>query len=318
MNVKSRTTLAKAALFGATVIWGSSFFIMKNTVSEIPVFYLLALRFFTGAVVVMLLSLKKLRLINRDYLAKGAVMGALLFCAYVAQTFGVMDTTPGKNAFLTAVYCIIVPFLYWGIAKARPDRYNIVASVVCLLGIGFVSLDGNLSMRTGDLLTLVGGVFFALHIVSVALFSRGRDILLLTFIQFAAAAALGSVLGLSFEVFPERIGMSSVWSLIYLCFFATSAALLMQNVGQKYTHPSTAALILSLESVFGALFSVLFYHERLTLKIALGFLLIFLSVVISETKPHLLRRFGKKRSEPLNGAGGEQTPADENTYSNSP
>jgi hypothetical protein len=84
-----------------------------------------------------------------------------------------MDTTPGKNAFLTVVYCIIVPFLYWGIAKAAPDRYNLVAAAVCLPGIGFVSLNGGFSMSAGDLLTLLGG-FFLFEIELWSCFSAAK------------------------------------------------------------------------------------------------------------------------------------------------
>jgi drug/metabolite transporter (DMT)-like permease len=183
-----------------------------------------------------------------------------------------------------------VPFLYWIVARVRPDRYNILASAVCVAGIGLVSLGGDFTMRMGDALTLLCGVFYAMHIVAVACFSREHDIFLLTLIQFATAALLGLICGAIFEPFPKEVGTGSIWSLVYLCFFATAAALLMQNVGQKYTPPSAAALILSLESVFGALFSVLFYGERLTLKTSSGFVLIFLAVIISESKLTFLKR----------------------------
>lgn len=289
-NGRNRAALARAALFGATVIWGSSFFVMKNTLAEIPVFYLLAVRFLTGAAVLLLLSLKKLKSLKADTVLKGGILGALLFCGYVAQTFGLVYTTPGKNAFLTAFYCILVPFFYWAVARVRPDRFNILASVVCVAGIGLVSLTGGLSIRTGDALTLLCGVFYALHIVSVAVFSKDHDIFLLTLVQFACAALLGSVCGVLFETFPRTVSPGSVWSLVYLCFLATAAALLMQNIGQKYTPPSTAALILSLESVFGALFSVIFYGERLSLRTVSGFVLIFLAVILSETKLSFLKR----------------------------
>ena len=290
MSDQKKTILAKLLLFSATIIWGSSFFIMKNAVEDVPVFYLLCFRFLTGAAVLLLLSVRKLRQLNAGYFFRGTVMGTLLFLAYVSQTFGIMDTTPGKNAFLTTVYCIIVPFLYWAVSRIRPDRYNIAASFICLAGIGLVAMDGSFSIRTGDLLTLLSGLFFAMHIVSVALFSRKYDIFLLTLIQFFSAAVLGGMLGLLFEDFPTQIPSGSLWSVIYLCLFATAAALLMQNIGQKYTPPSTAALILSLEAVFGVIFSLIFYHEKLTLRITIGFSLIFLAVIISETKLVFARR----------------------------
>ena len=289
MNIKTTSLLAKTALFGATLIWGSSFFIMKNTLDTIPVYYLLAIRFSTAALILPLVFFNSLRLINPGYILKGAVMGGLLFCAYAFQTIGLSGTTPGKNAFLTAVYCIIVPFLYWLSSGKRPHFHHISASFLCLIGVGLVSLNESLAIGKGDALTLVCGLFYAMHIVAVARFSPGRDIILLTIIQFAGAALLGWIFGLAFEIFPDRITSSSALSLFYLCFFATTLALLLQNVGQKYTHPSTAAIILSLESVFGCLFSLVFYHEQITLIIALGFAMIFGAVIISVTKLEFLK-----------------------------
>lgn len=294
MNMdKRKVTMAKALLFGATLIWGSSFVIMKDTLSDIPVFYLLSMRFISGALVVLLLSIKKLPQLNPSYFIKGSIMGFLLFMGYVTQTFGLKDTTPGKNAFLTTVYCIIVPFLYWGFGHVRPDRFNIIASFICVAGIGLVSLNEKLTMRMGDVLTLICGFFYAAHIVSIAVFSRKNDILLLTLIQFATAGALGGIFGALFETFPSHLEANSIWSLAYLCLFATAAAMLMQNIGQKYTPPSSAALIMSLEAVFGVLFSILLYHEQLTLRIIAGFVLIFAAVIISETKLIFLKNLRK-------------------------
>jgi drug/metabolite transporter (DMT)-like permease len=290
MNLTSKTGMAKAALFGATLIWGSSFFLMKNTLDSIPIFYLLAIRFTGASVILALAFIKSLGHLNKEYLKMGSIMGGLLFCAYTLQTIGVAGTTPGKNAFLTAVYCIIVPFLYWGCAKKRPDIYNVTASVICVAGIGLVSLGQDFTICAGDAFTLAGGFFFAAHIIAVASFSRGRDIFLLTIIQFACAAVLGWIFGFLFNSFPAQISPGAIASLVYLCVCATAIALLLQNIGQKYTPPSTAAIILSLESVFGVLFSILFYHEVLTDRIAIGFALIFIAVLLSETKPKFFRR----------------------------
>ena len=106
----------------ATIIWGSSFVVMKSSVDVLPTFWLLAIRFSFAALVLSLVFWKRWKVLDRQYLIGGAIMGFCLFVAYAFQTFGLARTTPGKNAFLTAVYCVIVPFLYWVIAKRRPDR----------------------------------------------------------------------------------------------------------------------------------------------------------------------------------------------------
>lgn len=281
--------LGRVALFTAALIWGSSFFVMKDAVSGVPVFLLLAIRFTVGCGLLSAIFCKKWRKCSPRLLAHGAVVGVLLFAAYTAQTYGLKETTPGKNAFLTAVYCVLVPFVNWLLLRRKPTGWNWLAAVMCLGGIGLVSLDGSLSMNRGDALTLLGGVFYALHLVAVSRFGEEDDPVLLTTVQFGASAVCCWGCSLLFEtmpVFPENAWVE----LIYLAVFATTIALLLQNVGQAVTPAAPAAILLSLESVFGVLFSVICYGETVTLRLVLGFALIFLAVIASETQFSFLRR----------------------------
>ena len=293
--------LAKPMLFAAAIIWGTSFFIMKNALDAVPVFYLLAIRFTAGALLLALVCARRWRAFTPDCLWRGAVMGAFLFLAYSVQTFGLALTTPSKNAFLTAVYCVIVPFLSWAVVKLRPDRYNIAAALLCVTGVGFVSLNEQLSINAGDLLTLVCAFFYASHIVAVAKVSPGRDIALLTVFQFAFAGLFAWAGGLLTEEFPSAALASPevALPLAYLCVMATTVALLFQNVGMVWSDPASGAVILSLESVFGVLFSVLFYGDPVTPRLLAGFALIFVAVVCSETKFAFLRRRGAPSGEKL-------------------
>lgn len=284
--------LAKPMLFGAAIIWGTSFFIMKNALDVMPVFSLLAVRFTAGAVLLSAVCWKNWKQLTPDYLWRGAIIGAFLFLAYLIQTFGLERTTPSKNAFLTAVYCVLVPFLYWAVMGRRPDRYNIAAAVLCVTGVGLVSLNGDLSVNLGDVLTLIAAGFYAAHIVAVEKTSQGKDIYLLTVFQFAFAALYSWVGSLCLEVMPlEAMSDPAVFlPLAYLCVMATTVALLFQNVGQIWSDPASASVILSLESVFGVLFSVVCYGDFVTAPMVLGFVCIFIAVVCSETKFSFLRK----------------------------
>lgn len=283
--------LAKPMLFAAAIIWGTSFFIMKNTLDVMPVFSLLAVRFTAGAALLSVVCWNKWKSFTADYLWRGAVIGAFLFLAYTIQTFGLERTTPSKNAFLTAVYCVMVPFLYWAVMQRRPDRWNILAAVLCVTGVGLVSLNGDLSVNLGDVLTLVAAGFYAAHIVAVEKTAQGKDIYLLTVFQFAFAALYSWVGTALWEQFPvQAIQDPAVFlPLGYLCVMATTVALLFQNVGQIWSDPASASIILSLESVFGVFFSVLCYGDKVTLPMGLGFVCIFVAVVCSETKFSFLR-----------------------------
>lgn len=291
-QLKSRPALlGKILILIATIIWGSSFVVLKNTLDSIPTEYLLGFRFSLAALLLAGVFYPMWRQFNIGYLRRGLLLGALLFCAYYTQTLGLTDTTPGKNAFLTATYCAIVPFFYWAIDKLRPDRYNISAALLCIIGIGLVALQGNFTLRWGDSLTLLGAVFYAVHIVMLAKFTRGRDPILLTTLQFATCGGLGWLL----QIFVVRtpippLTAANISALLYLTVFCSAVALTFQSYGQKYTEPAAAAILLSLESVFGVLFSIIFYHENVTPRLFCGFCLIFIALVVSETKLGFLKR----------------------------
>ena len=291
MNESTLSKLARPLIVLATLIWGSTFFIMKDALDEVNLMFLLAFRFTFAAVILALVFWKRWKAMDRSYWWRGGLMGLFLFGAYAVQNYGLMGTTPGKNAFFTAVYCVIVPFLYWLVDRQRPDRFHLLAALLCIAGIGLVSWDGGLALGWGDGMTLAGGFLFACHILAVARFSQGRDIFLLTVIQFAATAVccwVGTLVsgGIPADGLPLRAWLV----LVYLAVAPTTLALLFQNIGQKYTSPASAAVLLALEAPFGVAFSVLFAQEAPTPLMYLGFLLIFLAVVCSETKFSFLRR----------------------------
>lgn len=283
--------LAKPLIVIATLIWGSTFFILKDTLDHVDLQFLLAFRFTVAAVVLALVFRRHWKGMDRSCWWRGAIMGVFLYAAYTVQNIGLMDTTPGKNAFFTAVYCVIVPFLYWIVDRLRPDRYNVLAAVLCVVGIGFVSWDGGFSLGYGDCLTLLSGLLYACHITATSKFAQGRDIFLLTVIQFGTTALccwVGTLITGGFPV--QGLPGRAWWVLIYLAIAATTLALLFQNIGQKYTSPSSAAVLLSLEAPFGVAFSVLFTEESPTPFMYFGFFLIFLAVLCSETKFSFLKK----------------------------
>lgn len=280
----------RLALFLAAFLWGASFVAMKSVLTSFNTLYILAIRFCGAALILLPACAGKLKKADKSYLLGGALMGVALLLAYLFQTYGLDKTTPGKNAFLTSVYCVIVPFLYWAYIKKKPDKSNAVAAVICVAGVGLISLDGNLSIGAGDALTIVCGFFFAVHIVITTSYVDKRDPLLLAMLQFATSGALALIGAVVFEQPPSGATSSDIWTLAFLTVVSTAACLLMQVFGQKYTPPSQAAVIMTLESVFGALFSVILYHEQMTLRLAAGFALTFLAVIISETKLAFLRK----------------------------
>ncbi len=296
--VPNKKIAATGALFGTAIIWGSSFFVTKNTFTVFPPNLLLAFRFLIAFVILALIFRKRFKKLDKSYVLAGLVIGLISFFAYSLQTVGLQYTTPGKNAFLTAANCIIVPFLFWAVSKKRPDIFQVVAGIIVLAGIGFVSLNADFTINSGDLLTIISAFFFAAQIVAIARLIIDKDIILVTIMQFGITSLLCFTASLFGETFnPMAITPVAIAELLYLAAIATAAAMLFQNISQKYIHPSTVAIILALESVFGVLFSVIFYNERLTAQILLGFILIFIAVIIAETKLSFFKRRGLMSSK---------------------
>jgi drug/metabolite transporter (DMT)-like permease len=284
MEKNTRNAMAKAALFCAAIIWGSSFLVVKDSMDVMQPFFLMAARFTIASVLLSLVFHKKLKKLNREYFLGGFIIGIFLFLGYTFQTIGIIGTTPGKNAFLTSVYCVLVPFMFWAVDKKKPDAFHIIAAITTVIGIGLVSLSSSFTIGIGDSLSLIGGVAYAAHIVSITKYSKGRDPVLLTILQFGYGAVFSWIAVFIRGDMPVVWTYQSTFGILYLSVLASAVAMLLQNVGQKYTHPAPASIILSLEAVFGVVFSVIFYHEVLTLRLILGFFLIFAAVIISETK----------------------------------
>ena len=291
--MNNKANLGRTCLILTTLIWGSSFVILKSALDSITPLWVLAIRFSGAAILMLIACLPRLKKLDKRYVTGGCLMGLCLAAAYIVQTYGLVYTTPGKNAFLTTTYCILVPFLYWAISGKRPDKYNIIAALVCLVGVGFVCLGNDLSINIGDMLTILCGLFYGLHIIVTSRTAENRDPVLITMLQFATAAVVCFIGAVLFEPAPHDIGSGTWLSIAYMTFICTGLCYILQTVGQKYTPPSQTAVILTLESVFGSAISVILGVESLTFNIALGFFLIFIAIITSETKLDFLN---KKRS----------------------
>ena len=316
LSARAKRIVGMTMLIVTTMLWGTAFAILKETLSQLPTFFILALRFFPSGVIIGLISIKRFRGISRRTVLHGLILGVVLFFAYGTQTFGLRYTTPARNAFITVAYCILTPFMVWAMYRRRPRSYNVISAVVCMVGLAFISLigqgdDGGLHLL-GDGLTFVGAIFFALQLVFIEQFiERGDDPMILLFFELTFAGALFGVVSASYEI--PTLGLAAfaitpdlIWKLIYLMIGCSLLAQLFQMLGQRYTTSSQAGIILSFESVFAALFSVFMGMENLTAFLIVGFALVFAAGLISELHldPVLLVRRLLHREGPA-----EETPS---------
>ncbi|MCI5830761.1 MAG: DMT family transporter [Treponema sp.] len=292
-----------AALIMTAAIWGFAFVIVKDSLNYIGPTWMVGIRFVIAAVCLSLIFIPRFKKLDKSTFLHGCLLGVFLFTAYETQTIGCSFTTAGKNAFLTTIYVILVPLLGWPVFKKKPQWFVWIAALLSVTGIALLALNGETGrwylMNKGDVLTLVCGFFYAVHIIAGAFFVKNEDVVLLTVFQFFVSGILGLIIApfadapLDLTLFTKS---NVVVSLLYLGLLSTMVAFLLQNLGLKYVPSSLASLFLSLESVFGVLFSCLVLGEHLTLKMASGCVLIFAAIVMAEVVPELF----KKDKEPLN------------------
>lgn len=277
--------LGRICLILTSLIWGSSFVLMKLALNEVPTLWLIPMRFTIASIIFICLSNKKIFMLDRKAMVGSILMGISLAFAYLIQTKGLSLTTPGKNAFLTASYCILVPFIAWVMLKEKPTMKNLIAAIFCFIGMAFVLLNNEqgLLINIGDFITIGCGFFYALQIVQTKKYITNQDSLSVSTVMFISAAITCWIVNLISNPEIVYISKSSKLSILYLAVVCTGVCYFLQTVGVKYTPTSIASLLMTLESVFGVVFSVLFYKEKLNLITILGFSLIFISIVFNES-----------------------------------
>ncbi|BAQ10613.1 DMT superfamily drug/metabolite transporter [Bacillus sp. OxB-1] len=285
-----RKYIGELALLVTAIIWGSGFVASAVALEHYTPYQILAARFFIGALLLGVVFAKKLKGIRKSTLLKGAALGFFLYVAFALQTVGLQYTTPSKNAFLTAVNVVIVPFLGWLIYKRKIDWYELSGAVLALIGVALLSLQFSAEVNVGDVLTLFCAVGFAFHIFFTARFVKEEDPVLLTLLQMAAASVIGFVVVLFRGETGFSMDPNGTLPLLYLAVFSTTIAFLLQTIAQKFISDTKAAIILATESFWGMVFSVILLSEVLTLKMLLGACFILTAIMLSETKPGFLKK----------------------------
>jgi transporter len=282
--------IAESGLLLIGILWGMGFVTVKIGLNAgMNTFYLMWLRFLGSFVLLSILFRKKIKKVSKDDLKAGVILGIIQYFGYVFQTYGAAYTTVGKNAFFTAINVIIVPYIFWILNKKRPDIFSFSASIICLIGVGIMSLDGNLSfthLNKGDVMTIISAFFFALQVAYTGYFGRKVHPMNLVLLQMLVGGLLFAgtqfaTSGLS-EVIP--LHGETLMAIIYAVVFSTAIPMLLQIYCQRLTTATRASILMSTESMFAPIFAFFVLGEIMTLRVALGAVFILFSVVVSETK----------------------------------
>ena len=279
------------SLLCGTFIWGSAFIAQSVGMDLIGPFTFQAIRCMLAVIFLFLItlifdwkigiqqSLSKWK--NKRLWMAGGICGCALFVAASLQQIGLVYTDPGKAGFLTAMYIVLVPML--GIFVHRRPGLNAVISVVlALVGLYLLSFMGVTSINVGDLFLIGGALGFAVQILLIDRFAQDLDGLRLNCVQ----ALVVAVLSVPFMLLTEELDMGNILAcwlpLVFAGILSMGVAYSLQIVGQKNLEPTTASLIMSLESVFAALGGWLILHNTMTARELCGCVLVFAGVIISQ------------------------------------
>lgn len=288
-----KTTFYKILLLMVAIVWGGGFPATKIALdSGMEPNAIMCFRFFGAAIMIFIyLFFAKVK-IKKSEMILGLSVGLVLGLAFSFQTIGLRYTTTSKNAFISGAYVVFVPFFLWLLTKERPKPIVYLSSLICFIGIGMLSLDGELGINYGDFLTLICAIFFGLQIGVIGAYIGDKNPIVINGFQMLSGGILTLIFNMYFENFSiatSPIIKVQVISVGFLIIGNTLFAYLVQTAAQKYVPSSTAALILSGEIVFAAILATIFFGETISAKAIFGGICIFSSVLLSESSIDLTK-----------------------------
>ncbi|HEX8812853.1 MAG TPA: DMT family transporter [Terracidiphilus sp.] len=287
----TKRLLADLALGLCALIWGTTFVVIKDALTDISVIAYLALRFGLATVVMAAIYWRTLRNLTLPAASAGAQIGVFMFGGYVFQITGLKYTTPSKAAFITGMFVVFVPILLALFGRRRIGVWIWLGAGAALGGLYFLTVpaEGFGALNRGDPVVFVCAIMFALHMIFVGRYVGHHSVAALSFLQVLTTAALSTALLLIAAAAGwehPRVLWSSylVFALLLTALGATVLGFSLQTWAQQYASPSHAAILVSLEPVFAALTSLLLARERLGARVLAGAALIFAGILLAELK----------------------------------
>ena len=281
---------ADLILLLTAAVWGSGFIAQRIAAPNMNIFYFNGGRFLLGAILLIPLVRFKINIQKSKFIGV-LLSGFLLFSAGAFQQAGMITTTAANAGFITGLYVIFVPFFLWIFWRDK-QKWNVwVAAIIAVFGMLLLSTGGELKLAPGDRLELVGAILWALHVIVVGRTVKGMNAIQFAIGQFFVSGILNFGIGLVIE--PQGfVQMSSLWwTILYNGIASVAIGFTLQGVAQKYAPPTDAALILSMEAVFAAVFGFLFLSERFSSEQLIGGVLVMAAILLAQidfsSKKHL-------------------------------
>ena len=279
--MNNKKIIASILLLAATLMWGLSYSLQTISANDLGSFTIVFFKGLGGVLVFPYLLLRKIKL-DKHTIIGGIIIGLLAFLGLIFQQMGLELSTVSKASFITSLYIIIVPLLEVFEGK-RPSVKLWIAIIIALIGLYLLCFSNDYSLNFGDLLLLGCSLFFAIEIIYIDKYSNRSDGVALTFISQSVVSILALLIAIVKEK-PNLASMNSqILPILYLVFIAGMIATTIQIVFQKDCGPTLASLLMSFESVFGAIGGWLILNQVLSLREIIGCVLVFIAILTAES-----------------------------------
>jgi drug/metabolite transporter (DMT)-like permease len=283
MKAAAQERLAVLVLVAVCILWGSTFVIVKDAVERMPVMDFLAWRFAIAALVMAALRPRTVTALSPAARRHGVVLGAALAAGYVAQTYGLERTPATVSGFITGLFVVFTPLCSGLLLRERIDAASWAGVALATVGLALLSLHG-LSVGTGEAITLLCAVSFALHIVGLGQWSTARDAYGLAVVQLATVAVVSIVAAAPDSLAPPPD--AGVWGAILLTSLAATAfGFFGQTWAQAHLAPARAAVVMTMEPVFAGVFGVTVGTDRLGPRTVIGSVVVLAAMLLVELGP---------------------------------
>jgi drug/metabolite transporter (DMT)-like permease len=283
--MKNSAILGKFALFFAALLWGISFIAVDQAMAHgwTP-FALLGVRGLLAGLAIGVFALKQKFWLNTRLLIEGIMAGALLFIGLAFQTYGQSLSTVSNASFITVMYVVFIPIIL--MRQQKTSTIVVLAILFAVIGTGFLTLQGNFSLRVGDVLLIACAWVFAAHIVFIGHMMKHSPALSVATVQSLTM----SVLGFSFAYLGgQQFPTSGLQFVAFAGLGSSGLAFALQLYGQKHVNPTVSGLMLTLEALFGTLGAILILKEPVTLNIIVGGFFMMMAILTLELGPFVIK-----------------------------
>jgi drug/metabolite transporter (DMT)-like permease len=272
-------------ILAAAVIWGFAFYFQKTAMLSIGPLLFVSLRVAIAAIALAPLALKEQRHRNTstgDVVPIACLGGFVIFCAAALQQIGLVTTTVINTGFLSALYVVATPLLYWAIERKRPANQIWLAVGVATVGVGLLNGLPLASLSRGDLLVTSSSVFWALNFIVVARAGVHEAPLTYTCISFATAALISLVMATAFETISLSIIYAARFELLFVGLFSSALTFAMMAIALRTVSAPRAAILLTTELIFASIAGLWLLGEGLSVLGIVGAGLILMAVLIAQ------------------------------------